>query len=123
MMGYQPDVQPKIFYHLINLDERIPANSVLRKISGLIDFDFIYQEVKDCYGGKGNVYAASPMFAFQKDFTSDNYEYRNLERFRKMLGGLKRIQKGIEFYRHHMFSIYAVQIVLILIVLIFLFYR
>lgn len=61
MLGYQADVQPKLFYHLINLDERIPANSVLRKIRGLIDFDFIYQEVRDCYGGKGNVSVPPPV--------------------------------------------------------------
>jgi len=79
--------------------------------------DTLFRPLKD------DIYAAYPMFAFQKDFTSDNYQYRNLERFRKMLGGLKRIQKGIEFYRRHMFSIYAVQIGLILIALIFLFYR
>jgi len=61
MMGYQPEAQPKLFYHLINLDERIPANCVLRKIRGMIDFDFIYQEVKDCYGGKGNVSVPPPV--------------------------------------------------------------
>ena len=63
------------------------------------------------------------MIAFQKDFSSDNYRYRLLERFRKMLGGLKRIQKGQEFYRRHMFSIYAVQIVIILLAVIYFFYR
>lgn len=55
MMGYQPDFQPKLFYHSINLDERIPANHILRKISSRMNFDFIYREVKDLYGGKGNV--------------------------------------------------------------------
>lgn len=34
MMGYQPDAQPKLFYHSFNLEERIPANSVLRNIRG-----------------------------------------------------------------------------------------
>ncbi len=62
------------------------------------------------------------MFAFQKNFSSDNYAYSSLEKFRRMLGGLKRIQKGIEFYRRHMFSIYAVQIALILLMVIYLFY-
>jgi hypothetical protein len=79
--------------------------------------DTLFRPLKD------DVYAPYPMFAFQKDFSSDNNEYRNLERFRKMLGGLKRIQKGIEFYRHHMFSIYTVQIVFILLVVIYLFWR
>jgi len=50
MMGYHSDAQPKLFYHFFNLDERMPANSVLRKIRGLIDSDFIYREVKGRYG-------------------------------------------------------------------------
>ena len=61
MMGYQPDAQPKLFYHSFNLDERIPTNSVLRKIRSHIDFEFIYREVKDCYGGKGNVSVPPPV--------------------------------------------------------------
>jgi transposase len=61
MMGYQPDLQPKLFYHAINLDERIPANHILRKIRELIDFDFIYQEVQDRYGEKGNVSVPPPV--------------------------------------------------------------
>ena len=61
MMGHQPDAQPKLFYHSINLDDRIPAASVLRKIRKHIDFAFIYQEVKDCYGVKGNVSVPPPV--------------------------------------------------------------
>ena len=61
MMGYQLDFQPKLFYHSMNLDERIPANSILRKIRGQIDFDFIYHEVKDRYGEKGNVSVPPPV--------------------------------------------------------------
>ena len=61
MMGHQPDAQPKLFYHSFNLDDRIPATSVLRKIRKHIDFEFIYQEVKDFYGGKGNVSVPPPV--------------------------------------------------------------
>ena len=61
MMGHQPDAQPKLFYHSFNLDDRIPAASVLRKIRKHIDFEFIYQEVKDFYGGKGNVSVPPPV--------------------------------------------------------------
>jgi transposase len=60
-MGHQPDAQPKLFYHSFNLDDRIPAASVLRKIRKHIDFEFIYQEVQDCYGGKGNVSVPPPV--------------------------------------------------------------
>jgi transposase len=60
MMGYQKDLQPKLFYHSINLDERISTNHILRKIRSRIDFDFMYQEVQDLYGGKGNVSVPPP---------------------------------------------------------------
>ena len=64
-----------------------------------------------------DIYALYPMCAFQKDFTSDNYKYPNLVIIRRMLGGLKRIQKAFEFYHRHKFGIYAVQVILILLVL------
>lgn len=60
MMGYQPDVQSKLFYHSINLEERIPGNHVLRKIRSSVAFNFIYEEVKDLYGGRGNVSVPPP---------------------------------------------------------------
>jgi len=60
-MGHQYDAQPKLFYHSFTLDDRIPATSVLRKIRKHIDFEFIYQEVKDCYGEKGNVSVPPPV--------------------------------------------------------------
>jgi transposase len=59
-MGFQKDLQPKLFYHSVNLDERIPANHILRKMRSQIDFDFIYQEVKELYGGNGNVSVPPP---------------------------------------------------------------
>jgi transposase len=55
MMGYQPGFQPKLFYHQINLEQRVPQDHLLRKIQEKIDFDFIYAEVKDTYGDNGNV--------------------------------------------------------------------
>jgi transposase len=54
MMSYQDPPQRKLFYIGINLDKRIRKNHPLRKIKGLIDFDFIYKEVKDKYGYNGN---------------------------------------------------------------------
>jgi hypothetical protein len=53
MMGYQTGFQPKLFYHQINLDQRVLQNHILRKIEEQIDFDFIYDEVEDCYGTMG----------------------------------------------------------------------
>jgi transposase len=61
MMGYQSGFQPKLFYHHVNLEQRVPQNHVLRKIQDTIDFDFIYKEVEDTYGDKGNVSVPPPV--------------------------------------------------------------
>ena len=55
MMGHQPPPQPSLFYTGINLEKRIRADHVLRKVARMVDFDFVYQEVKDRYGYNGNV--------------------------------------------------------------------
>jgi hypothetical protein len=68
-----------------------------------------------------DVYAIYPMCAFQKQFTSDNYKYPKLELIRRLLGGLKRIQKAIEFYYRHKFGIYAAHVIVILLVLLVFF--
>ena len=64
MMGYEGDFQPKLFYHQINLDQRVPETHILRKIQEKIDFDFIYGEVKDTYGDNGNVSIPPPVILF-----------------------------------------------------------
>ena len=71
-----------------------------------------------------DIYAVYPMFAFQNDFTSDNdKKYKGLERFRRLCGGLERIQKANEFYQRHKFGIIAAHVVIILFILIVLFAR
>ena len=55
MMGYQAMPQSKLFYMDINLEKKVRNNHPLRKINEIVDFDFIYAEVKESYGGKGNV--------------------------------------------------------------------
>jgi len=61
MMGHQPDFQGKLFYTSFNLDKRIRKDHFLRKIAKHIDFNFIYKEVKDTYGSKGNVSVPPPV--------------------------------------------------------------
>jgi len=70
-----------------------------------------------------DVYAIYPMCAFQKNFTSDNYKYPGLVLFRRFLGGLKRIQKAIEFYQRHKIGIITIHVVIVLFLLIALFSR
>jgi transposase len=60
-MGQESRFQPKLFYHQINLEQRVPKNHILRKIQEQIDFNFIYGEVKDCYGDNGNVSVPPPV--------------------------------------------------------------
>jgi transposase len=61
MMGRQGDYQHKLFVTGFNLDKRIREDHPLRKIREKIDFDFIYEKVKDAYGSKGNVSVPPPV--------------------------------------------------------------
>jgi transposase len=65
-MGHQEGFQPKLFYHQINLKQRVSKNHLLRKIQEQIDFDFIYQEVKDFYGDNGNISIPPPVILKMK---------------------------------------------------------
>jgi transposase len=61
MMGCETGFQPTLFYHQMNLDQRVPQNHLLRKIQEQINFNFIYAEVKDSYGENGNVSIPPPV--------------------------------------------------------------
>lgn len=61
MMGRQSDYQHKLFVRGFNLEKRIRKDHILRKILEKIDFDFVYQEVKDTYGVNGNVSVPPPV--------------------------------------------------------------
>lgn len=61
MMGQQPPPQSSLFYTGINLERRVRANHVLRKVARMVDFDFVYAEVKERYGYNGNVSVPPPM--------------------------------------------------------------
>ena len=54
MMKRAPKWQPKLFYHSFNLEERIPKDHIRRRVKQTVDFEFIYDEVKDTYGQNGN---------------------------------------------------------------------
>jgi transposase len=60
-MGRKPKVQNKLFYTAFNLEQRVRKDHILRKIKRYIDFDFIYNEVKDTYGINGNESVAPPV--------------------------------------------------------------
>ena len=64
MMGYQSACQHKLFVVGFNMEKRIRKNHILRKILEKIDFDFIYNEIKDSYGENGNVYGGQQSRTF-----------------------------------------------------------
>lgn len=53
MMGKQ-DGQQELFAYNVNLDERVRETNPLRQIKRVVDFSFIRESVKDCYGYNGN---------------------------------------------------------------------
>jgi len=61
MMGRQRKIQMKLFYTKLDLDQRVRKDHILRKVKSCIDFDFIYNEVKDRYGINGNVSVPPPV--------------------------------------------------------------
>ena len=61
MMGRENPPQASLFYTGINLDKRVRSDHVLRKVAQLVDFDFVYGEVKESYGYNGNVSVPPPM--------------------------------------------------------------
>ena len=61
MMSHQPPPQEKFFTPGIHLEKRIRKSHPLRGINDVIDFEFIYKEVKDKYGSNGNVSVPPPV--------------------------------------------------------------
>ena len=61
MMGRESPPQASLFYTGINLDKRVRSDHVLRKMARVVDFDFVYTEVKESYGYNGNVSVPPPM--------------------------------------------------------------
>jgi transposase len=61
MMGVQDPEQDKLFYSQFSLEKRVRQNHPLRKVDLMIDFDFVYAEVKHLYGLNGNVSVPPPI--------------------------------------------------------------
>lgn len=61
MMGRESPPQASLFYMGINLDKRVRSDHVLRKVARMVDFDFVYAQVKESYGYNGNVSVPPPM--------------------------------------------------------------
>lgn len=60
-MGVQEQPQSSLFHFDVNLDMRVRSNHPLRKVNELIDFHFVYDEVKSFYGLNGNESVPPPV--------------------------------------------------------------
>ena len=54
MMGQRQNREPKLFYSGFNLNERVPADNLYRRIAASVDFDPIRGIVAGCYGHNGH---------------------------------------------------------------------
>lgn len=61
-----------------------------------VPYDDFLRDLKD-----ERTFAIYPSFAFQSDSPSDNERYLPLDRLRRLLGGLRSLQKKDEFYHRH----------------------
>jgi GR25 family glycosyltransferase involved in LPS biosynthesis len=68
----------------------------------------------------GDYYAAYPSFAFQSNARTDNLRTRKVDRFRRLCGGLLRIQKFNEWYHRNRLAVIVIHILLVLILLLLL---
>ena len=61
MMGRESPPQASLFYTGISLEKRVRSTHVLRRVAGVVDFEFVYGEVGERYGYNGNVSVPPPM--------------------------------------------------------------
>lgn len=61
MMGLQEQPKSTLFHYNVSLDQRVRSNHPLRKVNELIDFNFVYEEVKSFYGKNGNESVPPPV--------------------------------------------------------------
>jgi len=85
------------------------AESILQQPWNRVPYDDFLKYLED-----PNTYALYPSIAFQSNSRSDNERYLPLDRVRRWLGGLEKIQKRNEFYHRHRSLIIGAHVVVIL---------
>lgn len=96
--------------HAYALNRKFAEVLIRRPYQGF-GFDDYLKSFKKVY------YGVYPFFAFQSNSPSDNDKYLRLDRFRRLCGGLQRIQKCNEFYFRHRAVTIAGHILLILLII------
>lgn len=77
------------------------AERLVQKPWNGIPFDVVLRDSKD------GIFACYPSFAFQSNASSDNLRLRRLDQFRRLCGGLQRIQKFNEWCSCHKTALVA----------------
>jgi GR25 family glycosyltransferase involved in LPS biosynthesis len=81
--------------HAYAIHRRFAEQLVARPWHG-VPYDDFLRDLKD-----ERTFALSPSFAFQSNSPSDNERYLPLDRVRRLLGGLRRLQKLDAFYHRN----------------------
>ena len=84
------------------------AQDLLEKAWRKIPFDDMLRDLRD-----EHFYAVYPSFAFQGSARSDNHRYLALDRFRRLCGGLRRLQKINERFHANKGIIVIIHVVFI----------
>lgn len=74
-----------------------------------VPFDDMLRDLRD-----DHFFAVYPSFAFQGNSRSDNHRYLTLDRFRRLCGGLRRLQKMNEYFNLNKRIIVMMHVLLIL---------
>ena len=78
-------------------------------------FDDMLRDIKD-----NHMYVVYPSFAFQSNSRSDNQRLLPLDRFRRLCGGVRRLQKMNEFYHYNKTLIIGAHVLLVLLLIVIL---
>ena len=76
-----------------------------------IPFDDFLRSLNDEF------YAIYPSFAFQNNLGSDNSRFLPLDKFRRLCGGLRRLQKRNELYHRHRTPVILLHIIIIILII------
>lgn len=79
------------------------AEQLVKKPWSGIPFDCMLRDTD-------GLFVCYPSFAFQSDAPSDNLRHRKLDQFRRLFGGLRRIQKVNEWYNCHKATLVALHL-------------
>jgi len=85
------------------------AEQLVRRPWQNVPYDDFLRDLKD-----DQFYALYPSIAFQSNSRSDNERYLPLDRFRRLCGGLQKLQKRNGFYHHYRVLIIGAHVLVLL---------